>query len=348
MRKKIIVTGVTGQDGSHMVDFLLKNTDHLIYGTVRRLSVKNHENIEHLEGEPRFSLIDLDLNDAHSIRDCIIDLQPDFFINFAAQSFVAGSWKYPIQTWETDSNAVLHILESIRRFSPQCRFYNAGSSEEFGDVISSPQNEEHPLRPQSPYGAAKCAARHIVRVYRESYGLYCLQGWLFNHEGTRRGLDFVTRKITHSVAKIKLAIEKGKTPPVLKLGNLGSERDWSDAEDFMNGVWLMLNQNKPKAYVLASGEMHSIRDFLEETLRCANLSFRSMDSHEKEKYVELDCGETIVAIDPKFYRPAEVHELCGDPSLAETELGWERKSSFYDLVSKMYENDYSLLKKQYC
>ena len=348
MRKKIIVTGVTGQDGSHMVDFLLKNTDHLIYGTARRLSVKNHENIEHLEGEPRFSLIDLDLNDAHSIRDCVIDLQPDFFINFAAQSFVAGSWKYPIQTWETDSNAVLHILESIRRFSPHCRFYNAGSSEEFGDVISSPQNEEHPLRPQSPYGAAKCAARHIVRVYRESYGLYCLQGWLFNHEGTRRGLDFVTRKITHSVAKIKLAIEKGKTPPVLKLGNLGSERDWCDAEDFMNGVWLMLNQNKPKAYVLASGEMHSIRDFLEETLRCANLNFYSMGSYEKEKYVDLDCGETIVAIDPKFYRPAEVHELCGDPSLAEAELGWERKSSFYDLVSKMYENDYSLLKKQYC
>jgi len=345
MTKKIIVTGVTGQDGSHMVDFLLKNTNYLIYGTARRLSVKNHENIQHLEDEPRFSLLDLDLNDAHSIRDCVIDIQPDFFINFAAQSFVAGSWKYPIQTWETDSNAVLHILESIRRFSPHCRFYNAGSSEEFGNVIFTPQNEEHPLKPQSPYGAAKCAARHIVRVYRESYGLYCVQGWLFNHEGTRRGLDFVTRKISNSVAKIKLAIENNKTPPILKLGNLGAERDWSDAEDFMDGVWLMLNQSKPKAYVLASGEMHSIRDFLEETLRCAGINFYSMGLYDEEKYVDLDSGYTIVAIDPKFYRPAEVHELCGDPSLAEKELGWERKSSFSDLVSKMYTNDYSLLQK---
>ncbi len=346
--KKVLVTGVTGQDGSHMVDFLLKNTNHKIYGTARRLSVKNHDNIQHLEDENRFSLIDLDLNDAHSIRDCIIDLQPDFFINFAAQSFVAGSWKYPIQTWETDSNAVLHILESIRRFSPHCRFYNAGSSEEFGDVITSPQNEDHPLRPQSPYGAAKCAARHIVRVYSESYGLYAVQGWLFNHEGTRRGLDFVTRKISHTVAKIKLAIENNKTPPILKLGNLGAERDWSDAEDFMEGVWLMLNQDKPKAYVLASGEMHTIRDFLEETLRCANLNFYSMGSYEEEKYVDLDSGETIVGIDPKFYRPAEVHELCGDPSLAEVELGWKRKSSFPDLVSKMYNNDYERLKNNVC
>lgn len=185
--KKIIVTGVTGQDGSHMVEYLLKHTDYKIYGAIRRLSVKNHENILHLENEPRFKLINMDLNDAHSMRDVVIDLQPDYFINFAAQSFVAGSWDYPIQTWDTDSNAVLHILESIRRFAPNCRFYNAGSSEEFGDVICNPQNETHPLRPQSPYGAAKCAARHLVRVYRESYDLYAVQGWLFNHEGARRG-----------------------------------------------------------------------------------------------------------------------------------------------------------------
>ena len=208
--KKVIVTGVTGQDGSHMVDFLLKETSHKIYGSIRRLSVNNHENILHLEDEPRFQLIDLDLNDPHSIRDVVIDIQPDYFINFAAQSFVAGSWKYPIQTWDTDSNAVLHILESVRRFSPKCRFYNAGSSEEFGDVITTPQNEFHPLRPQSPYGAAKCAARHLVRVYRESYGLFAIQGWLFNHEGTRRGLDFVTRKISDGVANIKYNLENNK------------------------------------------------------------------------------------------------------------------------------------------
>ena len=340
--KKIIVTGVTGQDGSHMVEYLLKHTDHQIYGAVRRLSVKNHENILHLENEPRFELINMDLNDAHSIRDVILDLQPDYFINFAAQSFVAGSWDYPIQTWDTDADAVLHILESIRRFAPNCRFYNAGSSEEFGDVICSPQDENHPLRPQSPYGAAKCAARHLVRVYRESYDLYAVQGWLFNHEGVRRGLDFVTRKISHSVAKIKIALDNGKTIPVLKLGNIEAQRDWSDAEDFMEGVWLMLNQDAPKNYVLASGEMHTVREFLEETLKCAGIEFKNEGTEDNEKYYTLD-GKLIFEVDPKFYRPAEVHELCGDCSLAEKEMGWTRKTDFAGLVKKMYESDYASL-----
>ena len=342
--KKVIVTGVTGQDGSHMADYLLANTDHKIYGAVRRLSVKNHENILHLEGEPRFELINMDLNDAHSMRDVIIDIQPDYFINFAAQSFVAGSWDYPIQTWDTDADAILHILESIRRFSPHCRFYNAGSSEEFGDVIKTPQDEDHPLRPQSPYGAAKCAARHIVRVYRESYGLFAIQGWLFNHEGTRRGLDFVTRKITNGVAKIKHAIENGKDIPVLQLGNLDAKRDWTDAEDFMEGVWMMLNQDTPKAYVLASGEMHSVREFLDKSFEFAGIDFVSKGSESEEKYFTED-GKLIFEVNPKFYRPAEVHKLCGDCSLAENEMGWVRKTGFEGLVKKMYENDYDLLSK---
>ena len=342
--KKIIITGVTGQDGSHMADYLLKNTNFKIYGAVRRLSVKNHENILHLENEPRFELINMDLNDAHSMRDVIIDIQPDYFINFAAQSFVAGSWDYPIQTWDTDADAVLHILESIRRFAPACRFYNAGSSEEFGDVIYSPQNEEHPLRPQSPYGAAKCAARHIVRVYRESYGLFAIQGWLFNHEGTRRGLDFVTRKISNGVAKIKHALENSKEIPVLQLGNLDAKRDWTDAEDFMEGVWMMMNQDRPKNYVLASGEMHTVREFLNESLKLAGIRFVSKGSEDKEEYYTED-GELIFKVNPKFYRPAEVHELCGDCTLAEQEMGWTRKTDFYGLVKKMYENDYELLSK---
>lgn len=340
--KKIIITGVTGQDGSHMADYLLKNTDHKIYGAVRRLSVKNHENILHLEGEPNFELINMDLNDAHSMRDVIINIQPDYFINFAAQSFVAGSWDYPIQTWDTDADAVLHILESIRRFAPNCRFYNAGSSEEFGDVIKVPQDENHPLRPQSPYGAAKCAARHIVRVYRESYNLYAVQGWLFNHEGTRRGLDFVTRKISNGVAKIKIALEQGKKIPVLQLGNIEAKRDWTDAEDFMEGVWLMLNQEKPKAYVLASGRMHSVREFLDKSLACAEIEFVSKGSEDKEKYYTKD-GDLIFEVNPKFYRPAEVHKLCGDCSLAEKEMGWVKKTDFTGLVEKMYKNDYELL-----
>jgi GDPmannose 4,6-dehydratase len=342
--KKIIITGVTGQDGSHMADYLLKNTNFKIYGAVRRLSVKNHENILHLENEPRFELINMDLNDAHSMRDVIIDLQPDYFINFAAQSFVAGSWDYPIQTWDTDADAVLHILESIRRFSPACRFYNAGSSEEFGDVIYSPQNEEHPLRPQSPYGAAKCAARHIVRVYRESYGLFAIQGWLFNHEGTRRGLDFVTRKISNGVAKIKHAIESGQEIPTLQLGNIDAQRDWTDAEDFMEGVWMMLNRDKPKNYVLASGKMYTVREFLNESLKCADIKFIAKGSEENEEYYTED-GKLIFKVNSKFYRPAEVHELCGDCSLAEQEMGWTRKTDFYGLVKKMYDNDYKLLSK---
>jgi GDPmannose 4,6-dehydratase len=327
-----------------MVDYLLKNTDYKIYGAARRLSVKNHENILHLENESRFELINMDLNDAHSIRDVVIDIQPDYFINFAAQSFVAGSWDYPIQTWDTDADAVLHILESIRRFAPNCKFYNAGSSEEFGDVICSPQDENHPLRPQSPYGAAKCAARHIVRVYRESYNLYAVQGWLFNHEGSRRGLDFVTRKISHTVAKIKLAIEDKKQTPVLKLGNLEAKRDWSDAEDFMEGVWLMLNQEEPKNYVLGSGEMHTVREFLNETLKCAGIEFKSSGSEDNEKYYTLD-GQLIFEVSPKFYRPAEVHELCGDCNLAEKEMGWIRKTDFKGLVKKMYQNDYMQLSR---
>jgi GDPmannose 4,6-dehydratase len=339
--KKIIVTGVTGQDGSHMADYLIKNTQHEIYGGIRRLSVKNHDNILHLENEKRFNLINLDLNDPHSIRDVIIDIQPDYFINFAAQSFVAGSWDYPIQTWETDSNAILHILESIRRFSPHCRFYNAGSSEEFGDIDYSPQDEKHPLNPQSPYGAAKCAARHLVRVYRESYNLFAIQGWLFNHEGTRRGLDFVTRKISSSVAKIKLSIEKKQPIPILELGNLESQRDWTDAEDFMDGVWLMINNSKPKNYVLSSGTMHTVRDFLEETLKCAEIKYRIEGSKEKEKYYTLD-GDLFFQINLKFHRPAEVHELCGDCSLAEKELGWRKKNTFQNLVKKMYNHDYEL------
>ncbi len=340
--KKVVITGVTGQDGSHMADYLLANTNHKIYGAVRRLSVKNHENILHLEGEPRFELINMDLNDAHSMRDVILDLQPDYFINFAAQSFVAGSWDYPIQTWDTDANAVLHILESIRRFAPQCRFYNAGSSEEFGDVSYTPQDENHPLLPQSPYGAAKCGARHIVRVYRESYNLFAIQGWLFNHEGIRRGLDFVTRKITHTVAKIKLAIEQGKPVPVLNLGNIEAQRDWSDAEDFMEGVWLMLNQKEPKNYVLSSGKMHTVRDFLNSALKAAGINFTSKGKGEDEKYFTTD-GVLIFEVNPKFYRPAEVHKLCGDPSLAEKELGWSRKTDFEGLVTKMYKHDYDLL-----
>jgi dTDP-4-dehydrorhamnose reductase len=205
-KKTVFVTGVTGQDGSHMVDYLLKNTDYTIFGGARRLSIKNHENLHHLENESRFKLINFDLSDAHSISKTIEQIKPDYFINLAAQTFVGSSWDFPAQTWECNTTGIIHILEAIRQHKPTCRFYNAGSSEEYGNVAYTPQDENHPARPRSPYGASKSAARQLVKVYRESYNMYAVQGLLFNHEGTRRGEEFVTRKITKGIARIKQAL----------------------------------------------------------------------------------------------------------------------------------------------
>ena len=345
MSKRVIVTGVTGQDGSHMVDYLLANTDYKIYGGVRRLSVKNHINIEHIK-DPRFELFDFDLTDPHTIQHAVSEINPHYFINFAAQSFVAGSWSFPWQTFTTDATAVLTVLETLRQNCKYCRFYNAGSSEEFGDVQYEPQDENHPLRPRSPYAAGKCAARHIVKVYRESYGLYAVQGWLFNHEGVRRGEEFVTRKITKNVARIKnhldtkLSIERFDP---IKLGNVDAKRDWSDAEDFVDGVWKMLNQKEPRDHVLSSNETHTIREFVEEAFNYAGFH-RSLcrwdGSGEDEKYFHGD--DCLVQINPVFYRPAEVDILLGDSTKARNDLGWEPKTSFLNLVKKMVDNDLEL------
>jgi GDPmannose 4,6-dehydratase len=341
MSKVIITTGVSGQDGSLMVDYLLKHTDYKIYGAVRRLSVTNYTNIEHINND-RFELINIDLSDSHSIEQAIIKHKPDYFINFAAQSFVGSSWDFPKQTFEVNATAVLDILESIRTHQPKCRFYNAGSSEEFGDVICSPQDESHPLRPRSPYGASKASARHLVKVYRESYELYAVQGWLFNHEGTRRGYEFVTRKITSTIAKIKKSIENGSEIIPLEVGNMDAERDWSDAEDFTEGVWLMLNQEDPEEYVLSSGEVNSVRNFITTCLKHAGITYSISGSGVDEKFSD-DNGNILVKVNPEYYRPAEVNLLKGDPSLAISKLGWKPKYSFGDLVEKMYNHDYDLL-----
>ena len=341
MSKAIITTGVTGQDGSHMVDYLLKNTDAKIYGGVRRLSVPNHDNLSHIK-DPRFELVNIDLTDSHSIEQAVLNLKPDYFINFAAQSFVGSSWDFPKQTFETNATAVLDILEAVRVHMPECRVYNAGSSEEFGDVVTVPQNEDHPLRPRSPYGASKASARHLIKVYRESYGIYAVQGWLFNHEGVRRGYEFVTRKITSSVAKIKIALENDSEVSVLEVGNMDAERDWSDSEDFMDGIWLMLNQETPKEYVLSSGEVNTVRDFLKFSFKSAGIPIYFTGEGENEK-VFNESGVLLARINPKFYRPAEVNLLKGDPTLAIEELGWKPKCKFQDLVKKMVENDIDIL-----
>lgn len=337
-KKSIIVTGVTGQDGSHMVDYLLNNTDYEIFGCVRRLSVYNHKNISHINNN-RFHLINFDLTDCHSISRVIEKLKPDYFINLAAQSFVGSSWDFAQQTWETNATSVLNILEAIRLYHPICRFYQAGSSEEFGDVVTVPQDENHPLRPRSPYGASKAAARQILKVWRDSYGLYAVQGWLFNHEGTRRGVEFVTRKITTNVARIQKAIHNNKSFSPLELGNLDSKRDWSDAEDFVEGIWLMLNQSQPKDYVLSSNETHTIREFVELAFLAAGINGYWEGSGLEEKFINNQTKNILVSINPQFYRPAEVDLLLGDSTKAHEELGWKPKTSFKELVDKMVKWD---------
>jgi GDPmannose 4,6-dehydratase len=242
--------------------------------------------------------------------------------------------------------AVLHQLEAIRKHAPHCRYYNAGSSEEFGDVVTQPQSEEHPLRPRSPYGASKCAARHLVKVYRDSYDLYAVQGWLFNHEGTRRGVEFVTRKITQNVARISQEYSQKEELKPLKLGNVDSKRDWSDAEDFVNGVWLMLNQERGQVddYVLSSDETHTIREFVEEAFNFAGFH-RSICRWEGEgnetKYYHGE--DLLMEVDPQFYRPAEVELLLGDSTRARKELNWKPKTNFIQLVNKMVKHDIELL-----
>lgn len=345
--KTVIVTGVTGQDGSHMADYLLANTDYNIIGIVRRLSVPNHGNIRHINNT-RFSIVEADICDSQSASNLIQKYKPDYFINFAANSFVGSSWEMPLNHMTTNCLAVMFQLEAIRKFCPTCRYYNAGSSEEFGDVMYMPQDERHPLRPRSPYGASKAAARHVVKVWRDSYCLYAIQGWLFNHEGTRRGTEFVTRKITRNVARIKNEINLSLGPgdqllklKPLELGNLLSKRDWSDAEDFVVGVWLMLNQDIPKEYVLSSNETHTVKEFVELAFAAAGIEGLWLGDAGtiNEVYVHKELKCPLVVVNPTFFRPAEVEILLGDSTEARRNIRWIPKTSFSELVKKMIDND---------
>lgn len=378
-------------DGSTMADYLLENTGHDIYGAVRRSSNPDYSNLSKVLNNPRFQLVTFDLSDSQSVDKAIEKVRPDYFINLAAQSFVASSWELPEQTFDINATGTMRCLESIVRYAPNCRFYNAGSSEEFGDVQYSPQDEKHPLRARSPYGASKIAARQIVKTYRESYNLYAIQGYLFNHEGPRRGEEFVTRKITKGIARIKYCIDNNLLFLPIELGNLDAKRDWSHSKDFVDGIWKMLNQDiysfetknslewyrgnstwhprssqrdiskvdiKSKTeqeflskniseYVLSSNETHSIREFIELAFRYAGINGAWVGSGQNERFLittyigdkrDLASG-VLVAINPKFYRPAEVDLLLGDSSLARKELGWKPKYSFHDLVKEMVLND---------
>jgi GDPmannose 4,6-dehydratase len=332
--KKVIITGITGQDGSYMVDFVLNNTDYMVYGIRRRSSNPNLENIAHNLNNPRFKIMIGDLSDSNSIDELVKEVKPDYFINFAAQSFVGSSWQIPLQTFDATAVGVLRCLEAIRKYSPDCRFYSAGSSEEMGDVLYSPQDLDHPIRPRSPYGAAKAAARHITKVYRESYNLFAIHSILYNHESERRGEEFVTRKITKNIARILKAIKNNEEFEPLELGNLDAKRDWSHAQDFIEAVWLMLNQNEPNEYILSSGETHTVREFVEKAFDIAGIKGNWIGENEHTMYVSTD-NKILVQINPKFYRPAEVDLLLGDSSKARQDLKWLPKISFDKLVEKM-------------
>jgi len=341
--KKVLITGTQGQDGSYMAEYLLENTDHDIIATARRVSNRDDKNLQSFKNNKRVQFDFLDLNDQGSIDQAIKKHQPDYFINLGASAFVPDSWNAPSATVITNTISVIHILESIYKNIPNCRFYNASSSEIFGDVLESPQTELTKPNPRSVYGISKNASREIVKVYRASYGLYAVSGILFNHESKKRGEHYVTRKITRHLSKIR----KGLTQKPLELGNLDAQRDWTDARDMVRGVWLMLNQDEPRDYVLASGVTRSVQDFVDASIKALGFSLTCWEGEGLNKILSLKgtfkqtelWPNTIVKVNPKFFRPAEVELLLGDASKAKEDLGWEPEISFENMVKDMVEED---------
>lgn len=345
--KKVIVSGATGQDGSYMVEYLLANTPHTVLAGVRRTSQPILSNLSACLSNPRLKLVPLDLTDVHSIASLIKNEKPDYFINLGGATFVADSWNSPALTMRTNTESLVHICEGVRHYVPHCRLYSAGSSEQWGNVVYSPQDINHPMRPRSVYGVSKCAAGLICKVYRESFGLFAIHGILTNHESERRQEYFVSRKITKGVAKIVRALAKKQELVPIELGNISAERDWSHAEDFVDGIWKMLNQEKPKEYVLSSGEIHSVSEFVERSFGEAGIKGEWLKGTKAEDLVYSITafgGNPIdrfyaVKINPKFYRPAEVEKLLGDSTPARLELGWSPKVSFQELVKRMTKHD---------
>ena len=343
--KKVLITGISGQDGANMAEYLLDNVALYpegleVYGMMRRTSNANKSNIKAFENDPYFNLVYGDLTDGVSLDKLVKEIQPDYFINFGANSFVGCSWDMPLQVFDVNTLGVIRCLEALRKFKPECRFYSAGSSEEFGDVDYSPQDIKHPIKTRSPYGASKAASRHLVKVYRESYNMFAIHSILFNHEGLRRGEEFVTRKITKAVARIKKALDKGEKFEPLQLGNVNSKRDWSDSEDFVKGVWLMLNQEKPKEYILSSNETHSVKEFVSLAFEYAGVSgFWAGEGMDEKFKSHNESAATLAETNKEFYRPAEVQLLYGDSCPAREELGWKPEISFGQLVKRMVKND---------
>lgn len=320
MKKKAIISGITGQDGSYLAELLLEN-DYEVYGIMRRSSTLPFERIRHIQND--IELLQADLSDQGSLIEAIRSVEPNEVYNLAAQSFVPTSWNQPILTGDITALGATRMLEAIRVIDSKIRFYQASSSEMFGKVVETPQSETTPFYPRSPYGVAKVYGHWITLNYRESYDMYAVSGILFNHESPRRGLEFVTRKITYAVAQIKHQMQEE-----LRLGNLDAKRDWGFAGDYVRAMWLMLQQDTPDDYVIATGETHTVREFCDIAFSHVGLNY-----------------EDYVVVDPKFYRPAEVELLLGDANKANDILGWVPETSFEGLVHMMVDSDMDVVAK---
>ncbi len=336
--KKALITGITGQDGSYLAELLLEK-GYEVYGIWRRKSTVDYGNIAHIKDQVH--LIYADMTDPISLIKAMRISQADEVYNLAAQSFVATSWDTPIGTADIDALGVTNMLEAIRTVKPEARFYQASTSEMFGLVQEMPQRETTPFYPRSPYGVAKLYGHWITKNYRESYDMYACSGILFNHESERRGKEFVTRKITDAAARIKFGLQE-----CVELGNLDSKRDWGHSKDYVKGMWLMLQQNAPDDYVIATGETRTVREFVEIAFACAGMEIAWQGSGVNEIGIDKATGKTVVRVNPQFFRPAEVDVLLGDPAKAEKKLGWVREISFKELVERMAENDLALVEKE--
>ena len=338
--KVAVITGVTGQDGSYLAELLLEK-GYIVYGLVRRVSqpTLGRSLINHLIDNEKFHLINGDLADQNSIDNAVSTSQPDEFYNLGAMSFVPESWRSPMMTADITGLGALRCLEAIRKHAPKCKFYQAGSSEQYGKVRHVPQTEETPFHPRSPYGCAKVFAFEITRNYRESYDMFACTGILFNHESPRRGLEFVTRKVTMTAARIANGFDQ-----CLWIGNVEAKRDWGFAGDYVEMQWRMLQQEKPEDFVVATGRTHSVRDMI--SLAFSHVGMTLTWSGEGVDTIATDQnGEVRVRTNPKFFRPAEVDLLIGDASLSQKELGWVPETSFEQLVAMMVDSDMKIVKE---
>ncbi len=333
--KKAFITGITGQDGSYLSELLLEK-GYEVHGLIRRASNFNTERIDHLMGTPQFKLYHGDMTDSANLNKLLSQIKPDEVYNLAAQSHVKVSFDVPEYTAQVDAVGSLRLLDGVFNHCPHARLYQASTSEMYGLVREVPQNEETPFHPRSPYAAAKVYAYWITRNYREAYGMFAVNGILFNHESERRGKTFVTRKVTIGLSEVALGLRE-----VLSLGNLDAKRDWGYAKEYVQAMWKMLQADEPEDFVIASGETHSVREFVELAANELGMDIKWEGEGVNEKGIDQNTGKVVVKIDPRYFRPSEVPLLLGDPSKAKEKLGWEPKVSFPELVKVMVEFDYA-------